>query len=85
MIPLSMLRIRIVWCSSLVQFFFGANLLTTSYYVAVYFQTVRQTSPLLSGVDMLPSILSQMIAAVLSGVLGVLGSCSILEVFADNV
>jgi hypothetical protein len=79
MIPLSMLKIRIVWCSSLTQFFMGANLLTTSYYIAVYFQTVRGVSPMTSGVDLLPSILSQMSAAVLSGVLGMLSCLTSLD------
>lgn len=69
MIPLSLFRIRIVVCSCLTQFFMAANLLTTSYYMAVYFQAVRGVAPMLSGVYLLPSILSQMFGAVLSGAL----------------
>lgn len=72
MIPLSMLKIRIVWCSCLAQFFFAGSLYTYSYYMAIYFQTVRGVAPMLSGVDLLPSILSQMFAAIFVGFLSTL-------------
>ncbi|TVY83625.1 Efflux pump mlcE [Lachnellula suecica] len=69
MIPFSMVKIRIVWASCiLILFFFGAQL-TVAYYMAIYFQAVRGVSPTLSGVYLLPTILSQMAAAVTSGIL----------------
>ena len=70
MFPLSLLRQRIVWSSVLFMLFLGANLLTTSYFMSVYFQSVRGVQPLLSGVYLLPAILSQMALAVISGALG---------------
>lgn len=70
MIPLSMLQHRVVWSSCLTILFTFANLLTTTYYLAIYFQAVRGDSPTMSGVSTLPTILSQMIMAVTSGVLG---------------
>ncbi|KAK9242014.1 hypothetical protein V1506DRAFT_572943 [Lipomyces tetrasporus] len=40
-----------------------------SYYLPIYFQAVRGVSPLTSGVYLLPSILSQLLFAVGSGIL----------------
>jgi len=70
MIPLSMLKRRIVWMSCVTLFFISANMLITSYYMAIYFQSIRGKSPMLSGVYILPSILSQMFCSVGSGILG---------------
>lgn len=70
MLPFSILRKTVVWCSSLVIGFFFASLLVFSYYLPIYFQTVKGVSPTLSGVYMLPSVLSQIVTAILSGVLG---------------
>lgn len=70
MIPFSVLRKRVVWCSCLVTGLFFGSLLMFSYYLPIYFQTVKGASPTMSGVYMLPSILTQMIASVISGVLG---------------
>lgn len=70
MIPFSMVRNRIVWCSCLVIFFFLGAMLSMSYYLPIYFQAVKGVSPTLSGVYLLPSILSQMLLAMLSGWLG---------------
>ena len=78
MFPLSLLRQRIVWSSVLFMLFLGANLLTTSYFMSVYFQSVRGVQPLLSGVYLLPAILSQMTLAVISGALGMLPNEEIL-------
>ncbi|QDS74138.1 hypothetical protein FKW77_001124 [Venturia effusa] len=69
MVPFSILRNRVVWCSSIVTGLFFGSLLMFSYYLPIYFQTVEGASPTMSGVYMLPSILTQMLAAVLSGVL----------------
>ena len=70
MIPYSMVRRRIVWCSCLVMFFFMGSMIITSYYMPIYFQTVRDATPTMSGVYILPAILSQMLFATVSGVLG---------------
>jgi hypothetical protein len=70
MIPLSMVRRQIVYSSMLNMFFFCGAMLMTSYYLAIYFQAVKGVKPMLSGVYLLPSIISQMVFAVISGVLG---------------
>ena len=39
---------------------------TAAYYLPIYFQTVKQASPMLSGVYTLPSMISQLIFAILA-------------------
>ena len=70
MFPYSMMRIRVVWSTCLATSFFFGCMLTTSYYLPIYFQAVKGKSPTISGVYMLPTILSQMLMAIVAGVLG---------------
>ncbi|KAH0003285.1 putative MFS transporter, partial [Aureobasidium melanogenum] len=69
MIPFSMVRRRVFWSSCLTVFFTFASMLILNYYAPQYFQAVRGASPTMSGVDLLPSIISQMVFAIVSGVL----------------
>jgi hypothetical protein len=70
MIPFSMVKIRAVWSASLVQFFFFGMMALVAYYLPLYFQAVKGASPMMSGVYLLPSIITQLIAAVGSGTAG---------------
>lgn len=70
MLPLGMIKRTVVWCSSLVTFFFGGALLITSYYLAIYFQAVGGRSPTMSGIDVLPGIIATLFAGVIAGILG---------------
>ena len=70
MIPISMIRRRIVWSSCLVFGFLMSQLFTTSYYLPIYFQAVKGATPTLSGVYILPSILGQLFLAIGCGQLG---------------
>jgi MFS family permease len=69
MAPFSILRLRPVWTSCFAMFLFFGCLQIASYYLPIYFQTVRDSSPMISGVWMLPNVLSQLIATVASGTL----------------
>ncbi|KAF9880074.1 MFS multidrug transporter [Colletotrichum karsti] len=69
MVPLGLFRRRVVWTSALVG---GVNMSTTlvgSYYLPMYFQSVKGESPFRGGVDYLPTILAQLVSAVVSGAL----------------
>jgi hypothetical protein len=70
MIPLSMITRRIIASSCLAMLFTAACMITTSYYMAIYFQADKGVSPMLSGVYLLPSILTQMLFGVAAGGLG---------------
>lgn len=70
MIPLSMVKRRAVWSSCLVIWFLFGAMMVYSYYLPMYFQAVKGASPLKSGIDVLPLIISQMLASIVSGGLG---------------
>lgn len=67
MIPFSMIQKRIVWSSSLTYGLLMAQVLCVSWYLPEYFQAVKDDSPLMSGVYLLPSILAHLCGAVISG------------------
>lgn len=69
MAPFSILKLRPVWTSCFVMFLFFGCLQIASYYLPIYFQTVRGTTAIISGVHMLPSVLSQLVSTVSSGAL----------------
>lgn len=70
MVPLSMMTHRGVWSSCLVAFFFFSMMQLVIYYLPIYFQAIKGASPLMSGVYLLPSILSQLIGTLFSGITG---------------
>lgn len=67
MIPFSMIRKQIVWSSSLSYGFLLSQVFCVSWYLPQYFQGVKNASPLMSGVDILPSILAHFCVATISG------------------
>ncbi|KAL0944844.1 MFS multidrug transporter [Colletotrichum truncatum] len=69
MIPLGLFRRRVFWTSALVGAFNFSVTLVGSYYLPMYFQSVRGKSPFNGGVAYLPSVLSQLVAAVVTGAL----------------
>jgi hypothetical protein len=50
--------------------FFFSTMQVVVYYLPIYFQAIKGASPMMSGVYLLPSILSQLIGTLLSGALG---------------
>ncbi|OKL56681.1 hypothetical protein UA08_08251 [Talaromyces atroroseus] len=67
MIPFSLIRHRTVWSSCLVMWFLFGAMMVYSYYVPIWFQAVKGVTSLQSGVDLLPLILSQIVASIMSG------------------
>lgn len=70
MIPFFMVRQRIIISSCLTMACFFGSLLAVTFYLPIYFQSIKGVTPGLSGVYILPSILSMMLMAVTSGILG---------------
>lgn len=70
MIPLNIIRKREIWTACLTMVFLFTALFGASYYLPIYFQSIKGASPFQSGLYILPSILTQLIFAVLSGFLG---------------
>ncbi|KIW02542.1 uncharacterized protein PV09_05998 [Verruconis gallopava] len=69
MFPWSVVRQRVVWSSMVTMFFFFGSQIIGNYFLPIYFQTIRNASPAMSGVYTLPSIFSMMAASVGSGAL----------------
>lgn len=69
LLPTPILKMRAVWAASLTQMLVMTSFFVTAYYLPVYFQAVRGSSPMMSGVDMLPNILAQVVGAIGGGVL----------------
>lgn len=68
LLPFSMLRKRVIYSASATMFFFMGVMLTPYYYIPIYFQAVKGDSPLMSGVHILPSIVSQVLITMTTGV-----------------
>ncbi|BCS17397.1 MDR family MFS transporter [Aspergillus puulaauensis] len=69
MIPFHLITQRVAYTSyANVAALFGLTMVI-AYYLPIYFQAVKDDSALISGVNLLPQILSQLVASVISGVL----------------
>ncbi|KAI1098442.1 MFS general substrate transporter, partial [Jackrogersella minutella] len=69
MLPFSMVRQRVIWSASGTMFFFMGGLYIANYYLPIYFQSILNDSALMSGVHILPTIITQVIFAMSAGVL----------------
>jgi hypothetical protein len=69
MLPGSLLKRRIVWVSAIYGLCNTCCMITASNWIPTYFQAVTGDTPTLSGVHVLPSILSQLLCVITSGAL----------------
>lgn len=75
MVPFAMLKHRVIWSASMTLFFLLSSILLADYYLAIFFQAVRDDSPLMSGVHMLPTTLGLVAFTVISGSMGKWNAC----------
>lgn len=68
MLPLRMFASRVVAASAVLNVCVFTCTFVAAYFLPVYFQSVQGVAPLTSGVHLLPSVISQILAAVLSGI-----------------
>ncbi|PYH41055.1 MDR family MFS transporter [Aspergillus saccharolyticus JOP 1030-1] len=69
MIPFNILSNRVVYCSCLNFGFLMSLIICKDYYVPIYFQAVKGASPFFSGLYRLPTMVPQLLAALLVGML----------------
>ncbi|KAJ5272899.1 hypothetical protein N7478_008024 [Penicillium angulare] len=69
MVPFSMLRKRTVWAAGGNLFFLLGAILVAEYYLAIFFQTVLDNTPIISGVHLLPTTLGLVIFTMLAGMM----------------
>lgn len=70
MIPPNLARNQLVLYGGLTSFLQVGALLLLSYYLPLWFQVIKDDSPVMSGVMVLPTAISQAIAGVSAGKLG---------------
>ncbi|KAK2743753.1 hypothetical protein FQN55_007157 [Onygenales sp. PD_40] len=69
MVPFAMLKHRVIWSAAMTMFFTLSSVLVADFYIAIYFQAIRDDSPLMSGVHMLPITLGLVMFTMVSGIL----------------
>lgn len=67
MIPFFVVRKTIIWSSCLVSGFLKATSVCALYYLPIYFQAVKNKTPMMSGVYIIPTIVGQLLGTMLSG------------------
>jgi hypothetical protein len=66
-IPPRLLKQRSVVAASAYVFFFGAGIFVLMYYLPLYLQSVKGSSPTRSGIQILPLMLSTVLSSILAG------------------
>jgi hypothetical protein len=69
MIPLAMFKKRVVTAGCLVQLFLMGTMMISLYYLPIWFQAVVGTSPTISGVYLIPLVVSQILNSIIGGAL----------------
>jgi uncharacterized membrane protein len=69
MIPMAMLKTKVIWSAGATLFFLLGAILAAEYYLAMYFQTVKGNSPVMSGVHILPTTISLLTFTMVSGMM----------------
>ncbi|KAK4233250.1 major facilitator superfamily domain-containing protein [Achaetomium macrosporum] len=67
LIPFSIIRVRATWSGALTQCFLLTIAYCVSFFLPIYFQAVRGASPMMSGVYILPGIISQLLMTGIGG------------------
>jgi MFS family permease len=83
MIPGAILRNRIVWTSCMYGTMITCIGIIGSNWIPTFFQAVKGESPTLSGIHILPNILSQLLIIVISGLAGM--HCSFITHVCANI
>lgn len=68
-LPPSILRQRTIWSAALFAFFFSGGFFLLVYYVPIYFQSVKGSSAMTSGLQILPFMLATVVSSVVVGAL----------------
>jgi MFS family permease len=69
LISIGLLRMKVVTCASATAFFQMGPLFTISYWLPVWFQGVKNASPVESGAMLLPTAFAQLLSAAMGGMI----------------
>ncbi|CAI7565681.1 unnamed protein product [Penicillium palitans] len=68
-LPPSILRQRTIWSAGLFAFFFSGGFFLLVYYVPIYFQSVKGSSAMTAGLQVLPFMLATVVSSIMVGAL----------------
>ncbi len=71
MVPFTLLNNKVIWSAAGDMAFVLTSVLVADFYLAIYFQTVNNDSPLMSGVHLLPTCLGLVLFTIISGAMSV--------------
>lgn len=66
-IPPSMMARRTLWACTIFVFFLGGSFMVITYYIPIWFQAIKGTTAIQSGINNLPSILAAVVFSIVSG------------------
>lgn len=69
MLPPRILKTRTVWTASLFAMFFTADFFLLTYYIPIYFQSIKGSSAIHSAIQLLPFMLAVIISSISTGAL----------------
>lgn len=84
-LPVSLMRQTLVWTCTVTFGLLTASMFTISYYLPTYFQAVKGLSAILSGVNTLPNILSQIITLIFLNYLGMFRTCALIRRYIELI
>ncbi|CCG83837.1 protein of unknown function [Taphrina deformans PYCC 5710] len=67
MLPPRILKNRTVWSCSIFAFFFTADFFLLTYYIPIYFQSIKGSSAIHSAVQLLPFMIAVIISSIVTG------------------
>lgn len=70
MVPLYLFKNRIIGSCYLTGSLQAGAIVEMTYFLPIWFQAIRSDTPTISGVDIMPTVGSQIIAAAITGFLG---------------
>ncbi|KAJ6132014.1 hypothetical protein N7471_007229 [Penicillium samsonianum] len=68
-LPPSILKQRTIWSAGLFAFFFSGGFFLLVYYVPIYFQSVKGSSAITAGLQVLPFMLATVVSSIMVGIM----------------
>ena len=70
MVPLYLFKNRIIGSCYLTGLVQAGAIVEMTYFLPIWFQAIRGDTPTISGVDIMPTVVSQILSAAITGLLG---------------
>lgn len=81
MIPLALLKLRVVYSACITGMLQMGGFSSLAFYLPTWFQLVKELSPTQSGINILPTVISQIVGSILTGILGMSSTSLSVSIF----